>query len=117
MRRLFLWLFLVAFLPFFVGAVKSDSFKVPMVAVMPFTGRSLDADASDGIAATLATDLLNTGKFRVMERSQMESILKEQGFQKSGACDGSECAVEVGKLLSVDHMVVGTVAKVGGPMW
>ena len=114
MRRSCLWFSLVAFLPFSVGAVESVSLKVPMVAVMPFTGRSLDADASDGIAATLATDLLNTGKFRVMERSQMESILKEQGFQQSGACDGSECAVEVGKLLSVDHMVVGTVAKVGG---
>lgn len=84
-----------------------------MVAVMPFSGRSLDADALEGIASALGSDLLNTGKFRVMERSQMDAILKEQGFQQSGACDGSECAVEVGKLLAVDHMVVGTVAKVG----
>jgi len=88
--------------------------RVPMVAVMPFSGRSLDADALEGIASALSSDLLNTGKFRVMERSQMDAILKEQGFQQSGACDGSECAVEVGKLLAVDHMVVGTVAKVGG---
>lgn len=87
--------------------------RVPMIAVMPFTGRSVDSDALEGIASALGSDLLNTGKFRVMERSQMESILKEQGFQQSGACDGSECAVEVGKLLAVDHMVVGTVAKVG----
>jgi len=114
MRHLFLWLFLLIFLPLSVNAAVPVPPKIPMVAVMPFTGRALDSDVLETIAATLATDLLNTGKFRVMERSQMESILKEQGFQQSGSCDGSECAVEVGKLLSVDHMVVGTVGKVGG---
>ena len=114
MRRLFLWLFLVAFLPLSATAAEPVSPKIPMVAVMPFSGRSLDNDALETIASALGSDLLNTGKFRVMERSQMDAILKEQGFQQSGACDGSECAVEVGKLLSVDHMVVGTVGKVGG---
>ena len=114
MRHFLLGLFLVALLPLSVSAAGPASSKIPMVAVMPFTGRTLDSDALETIAATLATDLLNTGTFRVMERSQMASILKEQGFQQSGACDGSECAVEVGKLLSVDDMVVGTVGKVGG---
>lgn len=114
MRRVLLGLFLGTLLPLSVSAAGSASSKIPMVAVMPFTGRTLDSDALETIAATLATDLLNTGTFRVMERSQMASILKEQGFQQSGACDGSECAVEVGKLLSVDGMVVGTVGKVGG---
>ena len=48
-----------------------------------------------------------------MERAQMETILKEQGFAQSGACDGSECAVEVGKLLSIDRMVVGSLGQIG----
>lgn len=110
-RSFFSTLVLSLLLPALALAQQS---RVPMVAVMPFSGRSLDADALEGIASALGSDLLNTGKFRVMERSQMDAILKEQGFQQSGACDGSECAVEVGKLLAVDHMVVGTVAKVGG---
>jgi len=110
-RSLFSTLVLSLLLPALAMAQEP---RVPMIAVMPFSGRSLDADALEGIASALGSDLLNTGKFRVMERSQMDGILKEQGFQQSGACDGSECAVEVGKLLAVDHMVVGTVAKVGG---
>jgi len=114
MRHLCLWLLLVISLPFSVSAAGAVSPKIPMVAVMPFSGRALEGDAPETIASALGSDLLNTGTFRVMERSQMEAILKEQGFQQSGACDGSECAVEVGKLLSVDHMVVGTVGKVGG---
>ena len=48
-----------------------------------------------------------------MERSQMDKILKEQAFQSSGNCDQSECAVEIGKLLSVDRMIVGSVGRIG----
>jgi TolB-like protein len=91
----------------------SNVTRVPMVAVLPFTAQSLTPDARDGLSANLASELLRTGKFRVMERSQMDVILKEQGFQQSGACSGDQCAVEMGKLLAVDAMVLGTVAKVG----
>ena len=87
--------------------------RVPMVAVMPFSGRSLDADALEGIASALSSDLLNTGKFRVMERSQMDAILKEQGFQQSGACDSSDCQVQVGRLLGVEEIVVGETGREG----
>jgi hypothetical protein len=48
-----------------------------------------------------------------MERSQMDAILNEQGFQQSGACDGQECAVQIGKLLGIDRIVVGSVAAFG----
>ena len=106
-----------ALLPFFVLlpvlVASAQESKLPMVAVLPFTSRVLDSSAIDGLTSAMNSELINTGKFRVMERSQMDGILKEQGFQQSGACDGSECAVEVGKLLSVDQMVLGTIAKVG----
>jgi len=84
-----------------------------MMAILPFTSRVLDTSAIDGLVSAMGSELINTGAFRVMERTQMEGILKEQGFQQSGACDGQECAVEVGKLLSVDQMVLGTIAKAG----
>jgi TolB-like protein len=87
--------------------------KKPMVAVIPFSSRVLDTSAIEGLVSAMGSELMNTGKFRVLERLQMESILKEQGFAQSGACDGSECAIEMGKLLSVDQMVLGSIAKVG----
>jgi TolB-like protein len=109
MRRphLFFWIFATAL------AISAQEAKLPMVAVLPFTSRVLDSSAIDGLTSAMNSELINTGKFRVMERSQMDGILQEQGFQQSGACDGQECAVQVGKLLSVDQMVLGTIAKVG----
>lgn len=86
---------------------------LPTVAVLPFASQVLDSGALEGIGSAFGSELLNTGKVRVMERSQMSRILQEQGFQQSGACDGSECAVQVGRLLSVQSMILGTVAKVG----
>jgi hypothetical protein len=88
--------------------------KLPLVAVMPLTAQGVDSASAQVVSDVLSNELLRTGKVRVMERSQMEKILKEQGFQQSGSCDGSECAVEMGKLLSIDKMVVGSLGKLGG---
>jgi len=76
---------------------------------------------ADGISESEALSLTNalqseigkTGKFQVMERAQMDEILKEQGFQQSGACDETGCAVEMGKLLAVNQIVMGNVGLVG----
>ena len=43
----------------------------------------------------------------------MESILKEQAFTLTGACNSAECAVEIGQLLSAEKMVIGDFGKVG----
>lgn len=101
-------------LPLFLTVgIAAAAEPLPTVAVLPFASQVLDSGALEGIGSAFGSELLNTGKVRVMERSQMSRILLEQGFQQSGACDGSECAVQVGRLLSVQSMVLGTVAKVG----
>lgn len=64
------------------------------------------------VSDLLRTELFNTGLFIVIEREQMTSVLKEQGFQQSG-CTETECAVQVGKLLSAHKVLVGTVNKLG----
>jgi len=81
----------------------------------------LDFDFKGGVAkdeASIITDrfrahLVSTGKFDVMERSHMDKILKEQGFQQSGYCSSTECSVKIGQLLSVNRIIVGSVSKVG----
>lgn len=94
-------------------ACAQSATKLPMVAVMPLSSEEVKGAASRVVTDALADELLKTGKVRVMERAQMETILKEQGFAQSGACDGSECAVQVGKLLSIDRMVVGSLGQIG----
>jgi hypothetical protein len=61
----------------------------------------------------LRSEIGKTGKYQVMERTQMDDILKEQGFQNSGACDETSCVIEMGKILAVSHMVMGNIGMVG----
>jgi TolB-like protein len=87
--------------------------KLPTVAVMPLQPKGVTASNADVITDAIATQLQQVGNQRVLERAQMDQIFREQGFQKSGACDGSECALEMGKLLSVDRIMIGSVGLLG----
>jgi len=96
-----------------LGAASPAPKKLPYIAVMDLRAPGVEAGAAEAITSHLASELVRSGAFRVMERSQMDKILAEQGFQKSGACEKSECEVELGKLLSVDRIVVGDLGRVG----
>ncbi|MBN2520088.1 MAG: PD40 domain-containing protein [Bacteroidales bacterium] len=58
------------------------------------------------------SEVFKCGKFVVLERERINDILNEQGFQLSG-CTSDDCLIEVGKLLSVELIVGGSVNKVG----
>lgn len=87
--------------------------RLTTIAVMPLQGKGVPATDADVITDAIATQMQQSGNLRVLERAQMDRIMNEQGLAKSGACDGSECAVEMGKLLSVDQILVGSVGLVG----
>jgi len=87
--------------------------KPKLVAVMPLQSRGVDSNSTRILEGTLTDGLMGTGKMRLMERAQMSQVLSEQGFQQSGACDQSECAVQIGKVLGVEQMLVGSVGLLG----
>lgn len=82
------------------------------IAVLELVGTGTSNLNLEGLTNRLRSELFKTNKFNVIERSRMEEILREQGFQQLG-CTNTECAVEIGKLLSVNFIVLGNVDKVG----
>lgn len=60
----------------------------------------------------ITVEMVNTGAFIIVERSQMDGILKEQNFQMSGCTDAS-CAVKIGKMISARKILIGSVSRVG----
>ena len=59
------------------------------------------------ISEMLTTALIQSNRFQVLERSQLDKILEEQALELTGAID-EETAVDVGKLLGIDAVVVGS---------
>ena len=80
----------------------------------------LTLDVSGGIPASYApafTDRLRmevfkTDAFQVMERNEMDEILKEIGFQMTG-CSSNECVIQAGRVLGVGQMVAGSISRIG----
>jgi hypothetical protein len=87
--------------------------RLPPVAVLAFTGDGMTEKDLSAITSRFETELLSTDSFQIVERRNIDKILREQGFQQSGACDNNECSVEIGKLLSVQGIFTGEVAKIG----
>jgi TolB-like protein len=86
----------------------------PNIAVVPFMGdKNVTAEQLNFLSGKFAGELINTKTFRVLDRGQMEVILKEQGFQQSGACNSSECQVQMGQLLGVDVIIAGNLVRFG----
>lgn len=87
--------------------------RLPIIAVN-------DLDLKGGVPEDLKIPLSNrvreilisTGKYMVLDRANQLAILDEIGIQQSGLCD-AECAVEIGRWLSAEYMVFGTVTKLG----
>jgi len=82
------------------------------IAVIEFDARGVSSDEVATLTNRFHDELTKTNKYTVVERTKMEEVLKEQGFQQSG-CTSDECAVEVGKLIGVQQIVGGSIGKVG----
>jgi TolB-like protein len=79
------------------------------IAVYGFdvNGRANDSFASYS-TDKLTHELVETGKFKVVERSRIDRLLKEQQFVQSGVVD-ADSAAKIGKILSVDVVIIGTI--------
>jgi len=59
----------------------------------------------------LRVKLIETKRFVIPEREKMEAILSEQSVGLTlGDCFSQECAIEIGRLLQANKMLVGTVS-------
>ncbi len=105
----------------FLSAVLSTAFLYagaafaqtpPSIAVTDLDAQGLDRSEVKVLSEQLRYELSQSASFNIVERSRMEDILREQGFQQSG-CTSDACAVEMGQLLGVSYMVTGTVGKAG----
>ena len=96
-------------------AVRAASDK-PRIAVLEFKNKADNQWWYHGGAAAaqdvFVTELVKSGKFRVVEREQLEALMQEKGLTLSGDVD-PKTAVKVGKLLGVNYLLTGAVTEYG----
>lgn len=94
-------------------AAKDDR---PTMAVLDLGGTNLKAEELDVVNEALRDKVVQSAKYRVQDRAQMNEILSTQKANTSEACDES-CVVEQGRLLQVAFLLTGTVRLVGSSTW
>lgn len=109
-------LLIIVFLSVFTPLHPQDTAAFDMeqyIAVNPFTPHGITQAEALSLTDVLQTHLARSGSFVIMERTEMDKVLKEQGFQQTGACSEQSCAVEMGQLLGVRYIVLGSIGLVG----
>jgi hypothetical protein len=101
---------LVTFMSSFAFA-KEEKSKM-RIAIVDLTPKGSSKIIAEAVTNLIRSEMIDTGLFTIVERSEMKEILKEQGFQQTGCTDQS-CAVQLGKLLSANKILVGEVTGVG----
>ncbi len=93
-----------------LAAVSASAQQKPRIAVIKIENKSPYGGAQIGPALEdwMVQGLVNSGKFRVMERKDLDTVLSEQSLSLSGAVD-EKTAVQVGKLLGCQLVVIGAV--------
>jgi curli biogenesis system outer membrane secretion channel CsgG len=71
-----------------------------------------DQDIGKGISDLLINQLLDGGDYRIIERTNMDKIIKEQNFSNSDRADPATAA-KVGALMGVDAMIIGDITAFG----
>jgi curli biogenesis system outer membrane secretion channel CsgG len=70
-------------------------------------------DIGKGITDLVIDQLVNDGTYRVIERSALDKITKEQNFSNTDRVNASSAA-KIGALLGADTIVIGDITAFGG---
>ncbi len=102
-------LFLVIITLSFSSSLFADKKKM-RIAIMDFSTKDITIKDARVISELIRNYMVNTGEYIVLERLEIDTILKEQRLQKI-ECKDVACAVQAGKLLSANAILVGSIIK------
>jgi WD40 repeat protein len=106
-------------LPSLAGRIRSRSGTTPALkqgvpvkmAILGFDAKGVPPEVADVCVSSLSNSLSELDYVTLVERKQIEHIVKEQQFQLSGLTEDE--GVTVGKLLKADLVLLGNVGKLG----
>jgi TolB-like protein len=78
------------------------------VSLMPLEKKGQAGALADTVYDQLFTAMVNHERFQLVERSQLESILREQQLSQTALVDAATAA-KIGKIAAADGIIIGSV--------
>lgn len=67
---------------------------------------------TESITDTISTKLINSGKFRFVDMTKIESVKQQYQHQKDSGLVDQDTAVNVGKQIGADYMLYGNISSI-----
>lgn len=116
MKRSLAFATLVAVATLAVSGVVQAQESKPRIAVLEFKNKADNQwwyhGGAEAAQDVFVTELVKSGRFRVVEREQLAALMQEKNLALSGDIDPST-ATRAGKLLGVRYLLTGAVTEYG----
>ena len=99
--------FIIMLLMAFATVATAQNKKMKIAVMDLKAGVGVNANEVEGLSDMLINTMYESGKFNIVERSQIDQVLKEWDFQVSELTN--EQLVKVGQVLGVKAILIGTV--------
>ncbi len=106
MKKGLLVMLLLVLFPICVNAQQ----KLAVFEFKPGTG--VNEEDVYGVNEMFITYIFDPSKYSLVERTQLENVIREQGFQASRITESQ--MVRVGQILNLTHLISGSIIIVGG---
>ena len=97
---------------FFIAPVLAQEKKQERkrIAVLDFSANNVPPAYAGIVRNSVEFSLYKLNVFNMLEREHIKNVFKEQNIKK-GSCKDTSCAVLIGKILSADYVIVGSIDK------
>jgi hypothetical protein len=102
----------VALLLALLGTLGAGAQSRARVAIIPLNAVGVSGAESDALTALLETAMVSTAVFEIIEQARAAEILEAQEYSIA-ECTEDTCAVQLGRLLAAQQIVLGQISRVG----
>ncbi len=101
------------FIPAIIAHSAAEEEK-PRLLVIPLKAKGgVSEDEAALLTDILSTEIYLSGKFTILNREDMKSVLDEKEFELAMGCDDNVCLLENVSKLSVNKIITGNIGKLG----
>lgn len=86
--------------------------KRPILFVDTIKNKTLEHIDTESITDTISTKLLNSGRFRFVDRTKVDAMAKELDFQANSGMVDEAKSVKMGRQLGAQYMLYGNFSSI-----
>jgi len=87
----------------------SKRISIAVIQFKTLNKKAQDISLGELISETFTSALVNSNNFKIIEREQLDKVVKEMEMTQTGFIETTD-AVEIGKMLHADAIITGSVA-------